>query len=139
MNLVEELLRADAKSVDERETKKIKSRRLAKILGKSEPVEITLQAIRAKRMNDILAIQFNKKGDFNIDKSFEAKLVCCVEGIIDPPMKDTKLLEHFCPSGGTPKDLVLKLFDNEISEISDAITKLSGVGNDEEDEETIKN
>lgn len=138
MNLVDKLLKADAKRAEELETKKMKSKRLAKILGEEE-VEITIQEIPARRMNDIVATQFTNKGRFDHAKGFEAKALCCVEGIIDPPIKDETLLRHFMPNGGTPKDLVVKLFGNEINEISDAITVLSGAGNTEEDEEEIKN
>ena len=133
-NLVEELLKADAKKADELSTAKVKSKRLAKIL-RSDDVEITVREIPARRINDIVSMQFDRKGRFDISKSFDAKALCCVEGIVEPDIKDKNLAAHF--GCATPKDLVIKLFGSEITAISDKITALSGVEADTEDE--IKN
>ncbi len=134
-NLVEELLKADAKKADELSTAIVKSKRLAKILGSEDDVEITVREIPARRINDIVSMQFDRKGRFDITKSFDAKALCCVEGIVEPDIKDKNLVSHF--GCATPKDLVIKLFGSEITIISDKITALSGVEADTEDE--IKN
>lgn len=136
MNLVEQLLQADSKKVDERATGIIKSKKIAKILGKEEAVEISIQEIDTRRLNDILALQVDKKGNVDLSKSLDSKLLTCVEGIVEPSMKDKDLQKHFhC---ATPKDLALALFGFEVTAISDAICELSGV-TDEDNEEEIKN
>lgn len=135
MNLVEKLLKADTKKVEELETKVIKSKRLAKILGEKNPIDITIQEIPARRFNEILGLQFDNKGNFKIEKTFDAKALAVCEGVVDPPIKDKELMSYFRCS--TPKDLVIKLFGSELSSISDEITILSGIDSDGEEE--IKN
>ena len=135
MNLVEQLLQADVKRAEELETKVIKSKRLAKILGLEEAVEIKISEIPARRFGELCTKPYNKNGDFESDKMFDAKALICAEGLVDPNMKDKKLQEHFgCRN---PKDLVIKLFGNEITDIHLAIDKLCG-GSKEEKEELEK-
>lgn len=138
MTLVEELLQADTKKADELATEKYSSRQLAKIVGK-KTVEITLQEVAPQRMNDIIAMQFDRKGNYDAQGAFDAKALCCVEGVVDPPLKEKELIHHFVGKGGTPKDLAIKLFRGEMATIADKITDLSGYGKDEEVEEEIKN
>lgn len=122
--------------MEERATGTIKSKKLAKILGAEEPVAIQICEIGTRRLNDILAIQVDKKGNVDLSKSLDSKLLTCVEGIVEPSMKDKDLQKHFhC---ATPKDLALALFGFEVTAISDAICELSGV-TDEDNEEEIKN
>lgn len=135
MNLVDELLKSDAKKASELTTKTITSKRLATLLGKDEPVEITIKEIKSKRLNEIVSMQLDKKGNFNPSKMYEAKILTCTEGIIDPPIDNEELLEHF--GCATPKDLVEKLFGNETTKISDEIMKLGDFIENPEDE--IKN
>lgn len=134
-NLVDELLKADAKTADELATSTVASKRLAKILGKKGTVDVVIQEIPARRINDIVSFQFDKKGNFDVSKSFDAKALCCVEGVIEPSLKDEGLIKHF--GCATPKDLAVKLFGAELTKISDAISILSGVDADTEDE--VKN
>lgn len=136
MNLVEKLLQADVKKAEELEQKTIKSKRLAKILGESDPVEITIQEIPARRMNNLLGEQIDKKGNFDIDKAFDVKALTIVEGMVNPSLKDENMLKHF--GCATPKELAIKLFGKEMNMISDEIYNLSSEDN-EEMEETIKN
>jgi len=137
MNLVEQLLKADAKKAEEREKGTYESKKLAFILGQKEPVKISLQEIGTRRLNDILALQVDKKGNVDLTKSLDSKLLCCVEGITEPNLKDKALQEHF--GCGTPKDLALKLFGFEVTDISDEICALSGVNPEEDTEDEIKN
>lgn len=137
MNLVEQLLKADAKKAEEREKGTYESKKLAFILGQKEPVKISLQEIGTRRLNDILALQVDKKGNVDLTKSLDSKLLCCVEGITEPNLKDKALQEHF--GCGTPKDLALKLFGFEVTDISDEICALSGVNSEEDTEDEIKN
>jgi hypothetical protein len=136
MNLVEQLLKADSKKATEKNTGSYKSKKLAKLLGADSPVEISIQEIDTRRLNDILAFQVDKKGNVDLTKSLDSKLLCCVEGITEPSMRDKELQAHF--GCATPKDLALTLFGFEVTAISDAICELSGV-TDEDTEEEIKN
>lgn len=135
MNLVDKLLKADVKIADELEVRTIKSKRLGKILGIEGSVDITIQEIPSRRMNEILSYQFDKKGHFDMSKGYDAKALSCVDGIVDPNVKDEALRKHF--DCATPKDLVIKLFGNEITAISDEIAGISGL--DDKAEEEIKN
>jgi hypothetical protein len=133
MNYVEALLQADKTKADEKETKVIKSRRLAHILGEEEPVEIKLQQIPTRRVNEIVARQFDKKGNFDMSQSYDAKLLLIVEGVIDPPIKNPEVREYF--GAPTPSALADKLFGREVSRIALEVSKLSGVDLTEEEAE----
>lgn len=135
MNLVEQLIRADKDKAKEKETKKIVSRKLSRLLG--EEVEITIKELSGRRINDIGQMIVNKKGEKDYSKSFDMNLMYCVYGIIDPPMKDPQLMEHY--GATTPKDLVNILFDAEANAIAGEIVELSGFKDDEDAEEEVKN
>lgn len=137
MNLVEKLLRVDAGKADEKKEKKIISKRLGELMGANEGVEITIREISAKRMNDIVSKMYNNKGNFDMSKSFDAKAIACAEAVVEPDLKNKDLQEHF--KCGTPKDLAIKLFGNEITHISDEIAALSGYSDVEDTDEEIKN
>ena len=139
MNLVEQLLKADAKKADELESGIYRSHKLAKILGKEEAVDVTIREVASRRVNDIIAYQVDKKGNFDYSKSYDAKLLMVIEGVVDPDLRNKELQGYFgCDSA---KDLAEKLFGSEINELSDAISVLSGVKSDDEEdaEEEIKN
>lgn len=132
MNLVDQLLKADAKKINDLDAGVYLSKKLAKVLGKDEPVEITIREIPSRRLNELVAYQLDKKGNVDFAKTFDTKLMLCLEGIVEPSMRNKDLQEHFGAKTGT--DLAEKLFGNEINEISDAISALSGlVGNEEEE------
>lgn len=132
MNLVDQLMKADAKKINDLDTGVYLSKKLAKVLGQDEPVEITIREIPSRRLNDIVAYQLDKKGNVDFAKSFDTKLMVCLEGIVEPSMRNKDLQEHFGAKTGT--DLAEKLFGSEVNEISDAISALSGlVGNEEEE------
>lgn len=135
MNLVEQLLKADIKKLDELETKTIKSKRLGKVLGVDEAVDIKISEINPRKFNELCAKPYDKSGNLDTGKMFDTKALICVEGIIEPSMKDKKLQEHFGCS--TPKDLVIRLFGNEITNIHLEIDKLCS-GSAEEREELEK-
>lgn len=137
MNLVERLLEADVKKVNELKTEKIISERLGRITGAEKGEEITIREIPAKRLNDLLAKQFDDKGRFDISKSFEAKALTVAEAVVEPDLKNEELRGHF--SCSTTKDLAIKLFGNEINGISDKVVELSGIGEVKKTDEEIKN
>lgn len=139
MTLIDELLKADRKKVDDLRHGIFKSQRLADILEVTEKVEVDIREIPARRINDIASFQFDRKGNLDFSKTFDAKLMTCIEGIVNPDVRNKELQEHFGCS--TAKDLVEKLFGSEVGELSDEISKISGiVENEEEDQEKeIKN
>lgn len=139
MNLVDQLLKADVKKADEFESGVFHSKKLAKILGKKEAVEVTIREIGSRRVNDIVAYQVDKKGNFDFSKTYDAKLLMVIEGVVDPDLRNKDLQKYFgCDNA---KDLAEKLFGSEINELSDAISALSGIISDttEDTEEEIKN
>lgn len=129
MNLIEKLIRVDKETAGKRETKKIKSKRLTKMLG--EDTEITIQEISGRKSNDIMQMMFDSKGNKKMSALYDTNLMICVNGIIEPNLKDQTLMEHF--GTATPKDLVAILFDSEASSIADSIVDLSGLKTKEED------
>lgn len=139
MNLVDQLMKADVKNASEYETGVFQSHKLAKILGSNDPIEIKIREIGSRRLNDIVAYQVDKKGQFDYSKTFDAKLMMCVEGIVDPDLRNKDLQQYFECSDA--RSLCEKLFGAEINPISDAISALSGlISNDTEDlEKEIKN
>ena len=139
MNLVDKLLKADVKKADEFETGVFQSRKLAKILGSKKPVEVTIREVNSRRVNDIVAYQVDRKGQFDFSKTYDAKLMMVIEGVVDPDLRNKDLQNYFgCENA---KDLTEKLFGSEINELSDAISALSGVVSEsgEDAEEEIKN
>lgn len=138
MNLVDELLEADVKKATELETGDVKSKRLAKILEKKDPVTVKIKELEPRRLNDISATQFKNNGDLDFGKTYDAKLLMCIEGCADPDLMNKDLQAHFgCKSA---KELAELLFRSEAGDIADAITGLSGVvANEEKNEEEVKN
>lgn len=136
MNLVDKLLKADTKAADERATKVYLSKRLQKILGEKEPVPVTIREINPRRINDIVDYQIKKDGSVDMTKTYDASLMMCVEGCVEPDLTDKELQVHFgCSSA---RDLAEKLFRAESGDISKEISVLSGVA-DEDTEEEVKN
>ena len=138
MNLVDQLLKSDVKKIDELETGVFKSHRLAKLIGaESETVDVAIQEVKSRRLNDIVSYQVDKKGNFDYAKSFDAKLMLAIEGCIDPDVRNKELQAYFkCANA---KELAEKLFGSEINELSDAISVLSGINAEDDNEEEIKN
>ena len=134
MNLVEALIKADAKKAEELKTSVFLSKRLGKILG-TEPVEVKIKEIPNRRVNDITAYQIDRKGEFDFSKNFDAKLMMIVEGVVEPDLKNKELQEHFGCSKA--RELAEKLFQSEVTALSDAIADISEVENASEEE--IKN
>lgn len=132
--LVDELMKVDAKKAGDLKKSTYHSKKLAEILGKEE-VEITIREIPSRRINDLSGYQYDRKGNMDYSKNFDAKLMSCVEGIIEPNLRDKELQAHFKCRSAT--ELCEKLFGFEVNYISDAIMKLSDI--EEDTEEEIKN
>lgn len=139
MNLVEQLLKADAKKADELATDVFKSNRLARILGLEDAVDVSIQEIPSRRLNEIAGYTYDGKGNFRFEKSYDANLMACIEGVTEPNLRDKDLQQHF--GAKNAKELCEKLFAAEAKEISDAIAALSEYADKdgEDKEKTIKN
>lgn len=133
MSLLDSLLNTDSTAAFEPQTKKFRSKRLQKILGESNPVEITLKEIPYRRFNDFLSRQFDKKGNFDFVNSMRAKALLAVEGVAEPNLKSEELKNHF--QCGSAADLAEKLFGAELNEIADEISVLCGFSQSEEEAE----
>lgn len=138
MNLVDQLLKSDVKTVDELEIGVFRSRKLAKIIGSKAPVEVKIREVASRRVNDIIAYQVDRNGKFDYSKTYDAKLMMVVEGVVDPDLRSKDLQSHFGCSNG--RELAEKLFGSEINDLSDQISALSGMTSDESNiGEEIKN
>lgn len=137
MSIIDKLLQMDSAKLTEMPTKEIEIQRLTEIMG--EPFKIKCQAIDGERYADIQrsAVDLNKKGGIKNLNLFDMQVLTVIDGVVEPSMKDSKLMKHF--GCATPKDLVKKLFlAGEIAEISNVVTELSGYDKTEDDEEEVK-
>lgn len=137
MSLIDKLLQMDNKTLTEMPKREVEVPRLTQVLG--EPFKVVCQAIDGERYADIqkASIDLNKKGGVRNINLFDMQVLTVIDGVVEPSLKDTKLLQHF--NCITPKELVKKLFlAGEIAELSNVVTELSGYDKTEEDEEEIK-
>lgn len=137
MNLVESLIKADSKKADELETGTFMSKKLARIVGSEEPVEVTIKEIPARRLQELIAKQFDKNGNFNISKAFGVKALVAGEAVTNPSLKNEELQAHFGCS--TSKDLAIKLFGLELNALSDKVCELAGLEGMDDTDDEIKN
>lgn len=133
MDLITKLLKVDTEKAAERETKKIHSKRLSKLLGVD--TDITIRELSGRQINEINQLAYKKDGTRDAGKLYDLNLMYCVYGVAEPDLGDKALKEHFGAS--TPKELAEKLFGVESATIASAIVELSGLS--DEDEETVKN
>lgn len=137
MNLVEKLMKADAKKADEREVGVFQSTQLARILGERKPVDVKIQELSARRKNELIAMAVDDNGRADMSKAYDANLKVVIAGVIEPNLKDKDLQEHFgCKMA---VDLAEKLFKSEVTDIATAIFELGTVGEEKDDEDEIKN
>lgn len=134
MSLVDKLLQIDTAKIKMPE-KEIEMKRLSKLLG--EKVVFKVRAIDGQRYADIqrLAIDISNKGNVKDIDMYKLQVLTIIEGVVDPNLKDKRLLEHF--NCATPEELVKKLLlAGEITDLYNEITALSGYETEVED---IKN
>ncbi|NNG67345.1 phage tail assembly chaperone [Caldanaerobacter subterraneus] len=134
MSLVDKLLQLDAAKIKMPE-KEVEMKRLSKLLG--EKVVFKIRAIDGQRYADIqrLAIDISNKGNVKDIDMYKLQVLTIIEGVVDPNLKDKRLLEHF--NCTTPEELVKKLLlAGEITDLYNEITALSGY---EVEVEDIKN
>lgn len=128
MNTIDLLIGLDAKKVKS-PTQEVNMKRLSELAG--APVIFKCQALDSSTYNDIQndAMDMNdKKGtvDYDVEKS---QTFTVLNGVVEPNLKDKKLLEHY--NVVTPKDLLKKLLlPGEIIILFNLINNLSGFGKD---------
>lgn len=138
MSVLSLLLNADAKKIEEKQTKTMEIPRLSKALG--APFVLELQPIDPELYSEIQesAVSLDKKGGLKNVNGYILNVRTCVEGIKEPSMKNKELMKKF--GAATPNDLVKKLFlSGEISDISQEIGKVNGYTTQEETDEAVKN
>lgn len=136
MNLVEKLLAVDSKEFHKIEKKEVSSKQFAKVLGEKD-AKVTIQAIDGDLLTELTAGSIDEEGNFKYGKSYTANARIVASGIVDPPLKDKKLMEHL--GAATPADAAKLIFKGEVHKIAAEINKLSGFINEEETDEEIKN
>lgn len=138
MSVLALLLNADAKKIEEKQTKKMEIPRLSAALG--APFELELQPIDPELYAQIQesAVNLDKKGQLKNIDSYALSVRTCVEGIKEPSMKNKDLMKKF--GAATPNDLVKKLFlSGEISDIVQKISQVNGYTSQDETDEAVKN
>lgn len=130
MNIVDKLMAVDAGKIVELPTEEMEIVRLSKMIG--EPFIIKLQAVHPQRYTEIqsMAVNLNKKGGINNIDIYKQNTHMILASLVEPNIKDRKLLDHF--KVATPIDLIGKLFlAGEIDTINKKINDLSGFNEDD--------
>jgi len=128
MTLTEQLMQADVETVNKLRTGTFRSKRLQRVTGADDLVEITIKELAPSKIN---SIRKGSDDDFDIYKNI------CLEGIIEPNVKDNALMKHFqCSS---PISLIEKIFSVEIPSIANAIVELSEFATEEDQKNEVKN
>lgn len=135
MNNVDILLGLDNEAIEFKNEKELEIKRLSKAAGK--PFIVKVQGISPRRFTKIINGVNDAKKGVQADRAYEANISIVLIGLVNPSMKDEKLMEKFGCS--TPGDLLEKIFrPSEIGSMADTITELSGFGADDVVEE-VKN
>lgn len=136
-NVLEKLLRMDAKKITERPTRTYEVKRLSNIMG--TPFIVTLQSIPAELYSDIQNESVEiKKGNVSGVNIQKLQFDTVIAGMKDPNLKDKQLLQHF--DALTPVQLVNKLFiPGEISDMASIVSELCGFTSQKDVDEETKN
>nr|DAZ81680.1 MAG TPA: tail assembly chaperone protein [Caudoviricetes sp.] len=136
-NVLEKLLRMDAKKITERPMRTYEVKRLSNIMG--TPFVITLQSIPAELYSDIQNESVEiKKGNVSGVNIQKLQFDTVIAGMKDPNLKDKQLLQHF--DALTPVQLVNKLFiPGEISDMASIVSELCGFTSQKDVDEETKN
>jgi hypothetical protein len=136
-NIVNKLLKLDARKITELPKEKFEVKRLSKIMG--EKFEVELSALDSETYSEIQksAINFSKGTVKELD-IYKMQMLSLTEGIKSPDLGNKELQKHF--GEATKKGLISKLFlSGEIAEMYQVVSKLSGYDSEEIDSEEIKN
>lgn len=132
MSVVNSLLKIDSGKLS-LPTKQVDIKRLSEAAG--EPVVFVLSGVDSNRIEEIRDMNTVIDGDSVQVNSQELRLAMISDGVVEPDLKDKKLLEHYGVK--TPYDLIKKLLlSGEIDSIYGIIQNLSGY--DEHSIEEIK-
>lgn len=136
-NVLEKLLRMDAKKITERPMRTYEVKRLSNIMG--TPFVVTLQSIPAELYSDIQNESVEiKKGNVSGVNIQKLQFDTVIAGMKDPNLKDKQLLHHF--DALTPVQLVNKLFiPGEISDMASIVSELCGFTSQKDVDEETKN
>lgn len=136
-NVLEKLLRMDAKKITERPMRTYEVKRLSNIMG--TPFVITLQSIPAELYSDIQNESVEiKKGNVSGVNIQKLQFDTVIAGMKGPNLKDKQLLQHF--DALTPVQLVNKLFiPGEISDMASIVSELCGFTSQKDVDEETKN
>lgn len=136
MNLVEKLLKIDRGEFEKGKTKKLHSIMLSETLG--EKTYITIQSVNPQEVLDLTATGLDDEGNQIIEKTLDMNSLITAAGVVDPPLKDKKLMDHL--GVATPAMAAMKLFKGEVNYIAAEINKMAGFNIDRNDlDEEIKN
>lgn len=122
MSALDLLLKIDQSKV-KRPTKRVELPRLTELAG--SPVEFKLQALTYDEQEEIAETAMSN-GD--VDQG-AIRAFTVIKGVLDPSLKDSKLLEHY--GVVTPKELLLHagfLLPGELAVLYNEISGLSGFG-----------
>lgn len=134
MNLIDKLLNVDKEELTKEYTKTYHSKNMERLTGDGE---ITLRKVKERKLRERALNTLDKKGNLLLTNAHDSDLLVLMDGVVEPNLKDERLLEHF--GAETPKDLAELLFDGEIQEISDAINNFYKNQEDEATENDVKN
>lgn len=109
-------------------TETIEFKRINKMFG-GKKVEFTVSAISYSAFKHVQEVSTKRNSDELDWNEFQTNLI--VEGLIDPSMRNTDLMNMF--KVATPKELVDELFmPGEVTKLSERIVVLSGFDDEEE-------
>lgn len=129
MSLTEKLLAMDAKKYKEKATDKLEIKRLSKMTG--EPFFVTIQELDDDRFQEFQAMLLNDKGKVDYSQVRKINALMCVDGVIEPSLKDEGLRKHF--GAATPKELAEILFrGNDLGMVADAIANINNFDSEDE-------
>lgn len=132
MSLTEKLLGLDMAKYKEKKTSTLEIKRLSEAVG--EPFIIKVQEVESDRLQELQTELLDKKGRVDYSKTRKINALVCVEGVIEPDLKDKNLQKHF--GTNTPKELAEMLFKGvDLGRVADAILDASNFGDSGDEEE----
>ena len=136
MNLVEKLLKIETGKYTEEQTMHLKSARLSNLTG--EDAEIVIKELGQQQYLSLAGIGLDDEGNAIMDKTYEVNALIAAEAMVEPNIRDKKLLEHL--GAESPKEAVKILFKGEVNIIASKVSALCGYGEDAASQiEEIKN
>ena len=138
MNLAEALLAADAGKVTKKATEDYEVKRLSKLIG--EPFILHLRQLSPRRVTELQenANKYDSKGRLLSRDAYGLGLSIICEGITNKDFDNRDVLKHY--GVATRKELFELLFNvKEMGDISNRISELCGIGDEDEQVEEVKN